>query len=378
MSSELVSLSFAPLILVASGAADARVPRASPVQDVGARFTVQSIAACLARQGVGVSSSPEHVVTGAAREGIDAGAAEEYVVAVGADDHIVSVLPDDHVVPTASVHGVVAGAGEDDLVGCRAGDVVVAGRAAHRARDLAARERGDFLRGERTVVQSDPRHRAARVLVTVRGPVVLEERPLKGTVDRSPRSRRRVAVASLMAAVFATLPSTPATAGSPPEGRLGVGDSIMLSAKPELRPLGYGVNASVGRQFGAGVWIVRRKAEDGTLPKRVIVHLGTNGTIDPGDCDRLVGYAGPKRRVFLVTITVPRAWEEPNNETLNACANAHDKVHVIRWWSKSHYHHEWFADDGFHLNAAGRAVYVRFVDRKVDDVLAELRAAAAR
>jgi len=194
-------------------------------------------------------------------------------------------------------------------------------------------------------------------------------------MDRSPL---RVAAAMLMTVVFATLPSTPAIAGAPPRGRFGVGDSIMLSAKPELRPLGYGVNASVGRQFGAGVWIVRHKAEDGTLPKRVIVHLGTNGTIDPGDCDRLVGYAGLKRRVFLVTIKVPRAWEEPNNDTLNACADAHDKVHVIRWWSKSHDHPEWFADDGYHLNAEGRTVFVRFVDRQVDDVLAGLRSGAAR
>jgi len=182
----------------------------------------------------------------------------------------------------------------------------------------------------------------------------------------------------LIAAVIATFLAPTAIAGSPPRGRFGVGDSIMLSAKPELRPLGYGVNASVGRQFGAGVWVVRRKAEDGTLPKRVIVHLGTNGTIDPADCDRLVGYAGSKRRVFLVTIKVPRTWEEPNNQTLNACANAHDKVHVIRWWSKSHDHPEWFADDGYHLNAEGRTVFVRFVDRQVDDVLAELRAGAAR
>ena len=35
----------------------------------------------------------------------------------------------------------------------------------------------------------------------------------------------------------------------------------------------------LGRQFGPGVWIVRHEAELGTLPRRVIVHLGTNGTI---------------------------------------------------------------------------------------------------
>jgi hypothetical protein len=197
-------------------------------------------------------------------------------------------------------------------------------------------------------------------------------------MDRSDRSTRPVVVTTLIGFVFMTLVASPGLADPPPDGRFGVGDSIMLSARPELRPLGYGVNAEVGRQFGSGVWIVRRKAEDGTLPRRVIVHLGTNGAIDPADCDRLIGYAGAKRRVFLVTIKVPRPWEGPNNATLNACADAHDKVDVIRWWSKSHAHQEWFADDGYHLNAEGRAVYVRFVDRQVDEVLAGLRAPTAR
>ena len=165
---------------------------------------------------------------------------------------------------------------------------------------------------------------------------------------------------------------------APPRGRLAIGDSIVLSAKSELRSLGFGVNAKVGRQFGSGVWIVRHMADDGTLPKRVIVHLGTNGTVDPDDCDRLVRYAGNRRRVFLTTIKVPRSWEAPNNDTLRACANRHPKVHVVRWWSKSHDRPEWFAGDGYHLNADGQSVFAQFVDRKVDTVLAELRAGTAR
>lgn len=157
----------------------------------------------------------------------------------------------------------------------------------------------------------------------------------------------------------------PAASGvPPPKGRFGVGDSIMLSAEDELRSLGYEVNAKVGRRFGSGVWIVRHEADDGTLPRRVIVHLGTNGVIDPVDCDRLVEFAGPRRRVFLTTIKVPRSWEEPNNDTLRACANSHDEVHVIRWWAKSHDHPEWFAGDGFHLNVTGQRIFARFVDRK--------------
>ena len=193
----------------------------------------------------------------------------------------------------------------------------------------------------------------------------------------SVRSHHRLVASTVFVLTFAVGFASSASAG-PPRGRFAVGDSIMLSTKDELRPLGYGVNAKVGRQFGPGVWIVRHKAEDGTLPKRVVVHLGTNGTIDPRDCDRLVEQASSARRVFLVTIKVPRSWEGPNNDTLVSCASRHDKVHVIRWWSKSHDRPEWFADDGYHLNADGQSIFARFVDRKVDAALAELRGEGAR
>jgi hypothetical protein len=197
-------------------------------------------------------------------------------------------------------------------------------------------------------------------------------------MDRTDRSPFRLASgAALIAAALVMATAATALAG-PPAGRFGVGDSIMLSAEPELHELGFVVNAKVGRQFGAGAWIVRHMAADGTLPKRVIVHLGTNGTIDPADCDRLAAAAGAHRRVFLTTIKVPRSWEGPNNHTLTACANAHDTVHVIRWWTKSHDRPEWFAHDGYHLNASGQVAFASFVDHKVDRLLEELRARRAR
>lgn len=194
-----------------------------------------------------------------------------------------------------------------------------------------------------------------------------------GWIHRFPR---RVAVLALTWAFVVLIPAW--VSAAPPQGRFAVGDSIMLSAKTELRGFGFGVNAKVGRQFGSGVWVVRHKADDGTLPKRVVVHLGTNGSIDPRDCDRLVEHAGRARRIFLVTIKVPRSWEQPNNETLQACAGRHEKVHVIRWWSKSHDRPEWFADDGYHLNAEGKHVFSRFVDHKVDAMIQGLRSDDAR
>jgi hypothetical protein len=188
--------------------------------------------------------------------------------------------------------------------------------------------------------------------------------------------RRFVLVLTLAAAMGSAV--GPALASSPPSGRFGVGDSIMVSATDELEAFGWKVNAEVGRQFSTGLRVVRWRANRGTLPKRVIVHLGTNGAIDPDDCDALVAAAGPRRRVFLVTVKVPRGWQDANNEVLQACATAFEKVHLIRWYGHSYQHDGWFADDGYHLNATGQDEYASFLQARVDATLASLRPQRAR
>ena len=43
---------------------------------------------------------------------------------------------------------------------------------------------------------------------------------------------------------------------------------------------GIAIDAKVGRQFSEGVEIVRALATLGTIPGTVVVHLGTNGTVE--------------------------------------------------------------------------------------------------
>ena len=188
---------------------------------------------------------------------------------------------------------------------------------------------------------------------------------------------RRFALLTLVAAMALACRPAVANAGPPP-GRFGVGDSIMVSASDELEAFGWKVNAEVGRQFSTGLRVVRWRATRGTLPKRVIVHLGTNGAIDPDDCDDLVAAAGPRRRIFLVTVRVPRGWQDANNEVLQACATAYEKVHLIRWYGHSHQHAGWFAEDGYHLSATGQEEYASFLQARVDATLASLRPQRAR
>ena len=180
---------------------------------------------------------------------------------------------------------------------------------------------------------------------------------------------RRATIAVLMG--LALLASVPAAVARPiPQGRVGVGDSIMLSAKDELNAYDIHVHAKVGRQFSEGVTVVQRLKADGILAKRLIVHLGTNGPIDPADCDTIVSIAGPLRRVFLVTNKVPRDWQDSNNDILNACAAAYDNVWVIRWYSYSTGHPHWFADDRYHLSTEGQAIYAEYLDAQVRRILA--------
>jgi hypothetical protein len=164
-----------------------------------------------------------------------------------------------------------------------------------------------------------------------------------------------VAIVAIMAA------PSPVWASRILPGRYAIGDSVMLGAARELRDRGIRVDASISRQFDDAIPIVRQMAASGHLPDRVIVHLGNNGLIDGDDCDRLVRVAGPQRRVFLVTVKVPRPYRDPNNRRLRRCARRHDTASVIDWYTHSRYHRNWFYDDGFHLTALGRLRYAAFI-----------------
>jgi hypothetical protein len=183
---------------------------------------------------------------------------------------------------------------------------------------------------------------------------------------------RRLCVAFLAGCLVFVVVASPATAAVP-GGRFGVGDSIMLSASDELADYGFGTNAEVGRQFSAGVPVVKRLAKHGKLPRHVVIHLGTNGPVDIDDCHALIGYAA-KRQVYLVNVRVPRDWEDDVNRTLRSCAASYGRVHYLNWRKKSGRHlDEWIAEGGYHLTAEGQDGYAGWIDDRVDAVVKALR-----
>ena len=97
-----------------------------------------------------------------------------------------------------------------------------------------------------------------------------------------------------------------------PTGIAAYGDSVMLGAKAELTARGVSVDAVESRQFHSGVKLVRSAADKGTLPRNVVVHLGTN-------------------------------------------------VRVADWAAASNHHIDWFYSDGIHTKSAGSDAYAALI-----------------
>lgn len=186
--------------------------------------------------------------------------------------------------------------------------------------------------------------------------------------------RRSLLALSVAAASFALAAGLTAPAAQAvtviPTGRYAIGDSVMLGAKPNLASRGFVVNADESRQFSAAISIIKIKLNNGTLPRNLIIALGTNGYVSPSDCTTIVKLAGPNRRVFLVNNRVPRVWQSTNNTRLAACANntafAASRVYLIDWYSYSRNKSTWFYSDGFHLKPAGKSAYATLLDAKLD------------
>ena len=169
-------------------------------------------------------------------------------------------------------------------------------------------------------------------------------------------------------ALFAlsALIAVPAQA-APKIDAIAIGDSVMLGAKYELQRRGFNVvDAAVSRQAATGPGLLRKRGDK--LPRNVVVHLGSNGSYTRAMCRELVRTAGPQRRVFLVTIKVPRSYERANNKMLRKCASGYspDQVRVVDWnWAATR-NPEWLYADGIHLRPEGARAFARIMRNAIN------------
>jgi lysophospholipase L1-like esterase len=113
------------------------------------------------------------------------------------------------------------------------------------------------------------------------------------------------------------------------------------------------VNGKVSRQFATGVQIVSDLRSSGRLPSIIVVGLGTNGAVTSSLLDAMMAAAQGAQRVVFCTVHVPRSWESGDNAVIRAGVARYPNAALADWHALSQGHAEWFAPDGFHVNATG-------------------------
>jgi lysophospholipase L1-like esterase len=171
----------------------------------------------------------------------------------------------------------------------------------------------------------------------------------------------------------ANVTTTTLAPGASPPAITAIGDSVMLGAANQLIgtidpmfatptvPHVTTVDAAESRQFTAGVDDIQQRKDSGALGQIVVVQLGTNGTVDPGEFDRMMSILADRQKVVIINAKVPRPWEQQVNDTLAAGVKKYKNAVLLDWHGYAGAHSEFFYDDGIHLRPEGADAYARFV-----------------
>jgi peptidoglycan/LPS O-acetylase OafA/YrhL len=143
---------------------------------------------------------------------------------------------------------------------------------------------------------------------------------------------------------------------------LAVGDSVMLGASDALREaLGQGlrVDAVVSRQADELIDRLFAYRAAGTLPRRVIVHVGDNGPVYYAQWQRLKTALAGVPLVVFVNVRVDRPWQsEVNREEREAVASWRQAT-IADWYRASAAPGS--VVDGTHTSPHGAALYAAVI-----------------
>jgi peptidoglycan/LPS O-acetylase OafA/YrhL/lysophospholipase L1-like esterase len=154
-----------------------------------------------------------------------------------------------------------------------------------------------------------------------------------------------------------------APVSAPADRVTAIGDSVMIGAAGELqRSLGNpAMYADVGMQAAGVIEILQKRRAAGDLGEVVVIHIGSNGTLNAEQFDEMMRMLKDVRRVALVNVKVPRPWEQPNNEVLADGVRRYPNTVLVDWHTASVDRPELFVEDGIHLQTEGQRVYADLI-----------------
>lgn len=184
---------------------------------------------------------------------------------------------------------------------------------------------------------------------------------IPGPPPPAPSPTPAAPVAPTVSAV--TAPPPPPTGTVAPPGRvIAIGDSVMLGAAANLAEQGILVDASQDRQVIATIELMEQLAANGVLGEAVVIHLGTNGPPSDETLDAFFTALAGVPKVVVLTAYADRSWIGETNANLTEAADRFANIQLVDWANLANQcPGDCFANDGIHINPAGREYYTQLI-----------------
>ena len=139
---------------------------------------------------------------------------------------------------------------------------------------------------------------------------------------------------------------------------LAIGDSVMLGAANVLTQRGVTVDALKSRPYRQALEIANYMKSVNRLGSVVVIHLGTNNTVDEKTLDEIMVPLRDVPLVLFVTVHVPsEVRQNTNNRRINELPARYENVKVLDWYAIATAHPEYLYSDKIHIRPEGQKVY---------------------
>ncbi len=136
---------------------------------------------------------------------------------------------------------------------------------------------------------------------------------------------------------------------------------VIFSERMSILADNANIEAEVARQWNEAPSILRDLKSRGLLGEAIVVHLGSNGSIDEDLIANTFEILVDAELVVVLNARVPKPWEGRVNGVLDNAIPLYENAVLVDWRSASNDFPEYFARDGVHLTKLGSQVYLDLI-----------------
>lgn len=148
-----------------------------------------------------------------------------------------------------------------------------------------------------------------------------------------------------------------------------IGDSVIINADSYIRKYipNFYLDGEVGRDMVSGPEILSAIKENVGLADIVVISLGSNGSANHSDMDKIMEIADG-RDIYFVNTSHTQSYMDYVNNSIKEYCDSHDKAHMVDWRNYIKDKPDYLAADRTHPNIPGSDAFAKLIMRKILNV----------